>query len=947
MIWSVIALSGAITKGCSEGADDLNVPAALVSGPVINATFSAEHNPPARTTSRERAYATLVGQDAPSDPYVARFKDAFFPAALSPDGSWLVAAISENGAKVPIVYNVSGSVASWPLEFQQGLSNRTVSIAAAASSPRGVWIAVWVSWDGDSAINVYDTTTVPFTLEFSIDVARNAFRNITFRKLKFSPDGNWLAAAWSTCLAGETCTIGDNVVEMFRCASAPYTSAAKLYLGRYDNFGAVLDVAFSPDGQWFVSAGYGLYALTFSVPTFKMVTRAPLCQTYCTTTSLQFNDASTTLAAGLMYRNISDGWYYSFVKLLPFPLSPFRNYGETIDSEEVYASRKYVAFVGDVLAVARLKGSYSSSRDLAMYDLRAGAQSKPKVFELTVCLGGVTDVGDRPVMGSLILSCRGGGISVVTPPPQTPSPPSPAPPTLPPPSPAPPTLPPPSLAPPTLPPPSLAPPTLPPPSPAPPTLSPPPASTPAPDPWTTTTTVDQNSAPPTRSGTSPGLFAFAAVAVVITCAAAVFMWRRRRRGDVERLVDSESASCRDELDAESEGLQLVEEIVGASAASMAMGRVRRVASFSDRRPGSAGGSALTLASPGPPRRAKKPAPTDSGLRASGDVEYSPRWVVAMKNIGCGAFGVVQLAVHSATQECVAVKTLRASGAMENELRLLRQLRHPHIVALKGFYMPEGSYEAQIYMEYVAGGSLHDVVAKQGRMFESGVRRCLRDTLLGLEYLHSRGVVHRDIKPHNLLVDREGSVKLADFGCCKEDVDGTADTGVRGTAQYMAPECVRGKVSTGSDIWSVGATAVHLASGRMPWHETSLSGMPLCIFIANGEGRAGHHPTVENLSPGGQRVVLSCFAVEAGARPACGALLQDPFFCDVEEPLPGAEGIDEYRETRGSPKVLPSGHPANTAGGTEQSQPTTESRALCSMSLPCDTYNSSCTSVSLT
>eukprot|EP01063_Lacrimia_lanifica_P034795 TRINITY_DN651_c0_g3_i4.p1 TRINITY_DN651_c0_g3~~TRINITY_DN651_c0_g3_i4.p1 ORF type:complete len:671 (+),score=42.83 TRINITY_DN651_c0_g3_i4:118-2130(+) len=522
--------------------------------------------------------------------------------------------------------------------------------------------------------------------------------------------------------------------------------------------------------------------------------------------------------------------------------------------------------------------------------------------------------------------------------------------------------PPPSPAPPTLPPPSPAPPTLPPPSPAPPTLSPPPSndttnpssapvpttlSTPAPDPWTTTTTVDQNSAPPTRSGTSPGLFAFAAVAVVITCAAAVFMWRRRRRGDVERLVDSESASCRDELDAESEGLQLVEEIVGASAASMAMGRVRRVASFSDRRPGSAGGSALTLASPGPPRRAKKPAPTDSGLRASGDVEYSPRWVVAMKNIGCGAFGVVQLAVHSATQECVAVKTLRASGAMENELRLLRQLRHPHIVALKGFYMPEGSYEAQIYMEYVAGGSLHDVVAKQGRMFESGVRRCLRDTLLGLEYLHSRGVVHRDIKPHNLLVDREGSVKLADFGCCKEDVDGTADTGVRGTAQYMAPECVRGKVSTGSDIWSVGATAVHLASGRMPWHETSLSGMPLCIFIANGEGRAGHHPTVENLSPGGQRVVLSCFAVEAGARPACGALLQDPFFCDVEEPLPGAEGIDEYRETRGSPKVLPSGHPANTAGGTEQSQPTTESRALCSMSLPCDTYNSSCTSVSLT
>eukprot|EP01063_Lacrimia_lanifica_P021282 TRINITY_DN2857_c0_g1_i1.p2 TRINITY_DN2857_c0_g1~~TRINITY_DN2857_c0_g1_i1.p2 ORF type:complete len:461 (+),score=104.17 TRINITY_DN2857_c0_g1_i1:1489-2871(+) len=293
-------------------------------------------------------------------------------------------------------------------------------------------------------------------------------------------------------------------------------------------------------------------------------------------------------------------------------------------------------------------------------------------------------------------------------------------------------------------------------------------------------------------------------------------------------------------------------------------------------------------------------------------EYSPDWVVEGKQIGVGGFGRVMLGTHTATQEQVAVKRFHGTSAdMEVELAMLEKLRHPRIVALRGFCVDSATREAFLYIEYVGGGSLMDVVKNRGRIFEMSVRRATRDALLGLQYLHAERVVHRDIKPHNLLVDGQGRVKLADFGCSRDRVDDTVQTRMQGTPQYMAPDALRGVVSYATDIWSIGATVVHLASGRVPWGELGLDGIPLMAAILSGEGKEGHQPQITHLSPQGEALVRRCFAASPSARPTCDALLCDDFLKNLSQSLAGAESLTSYnsassKQLTASPRAPPRG-----------------------------------------
>jgi serine/threonine-protein kinase len=202
-------------------------------------------------------------------------------------------------------------------------------------------------------------------------------------------------------------------------------------------------------------------------------------------------------------------------------------------------------------------------------------------------------------------------------------------------------------------------------------------------------------------------------------------------------------------------------------------------------------------------------------------------------LGRGGMGAVYKAVHCETREAAAVKLLAADLAgeegfrsrFEAEIETLRKLRHPNIVRLIGFGQQE---ELLFYaMELVDGNSLEEEL-RRGRRFDwREVTRIGIETCRALRHAHDRGVIHRDIKPGNLLLATDGSVKLSDFGIAR--LFGysrlTSAGNVLGTAEYMAPEQAAGQpVDARADLYSLGALMYALLARRPLFQGKSLPEM---------------------------------------------------------------------------------------------------------------------------
>ncbi|CCW69706.1 unnamed protein product [Phytomonas sp. Hart1] len=199
------------------------------------------------------------------------------------------------------------------------------------------------------------------------------------------------------------------------------------------------------------------------------------------------------------------------------------------------------------------------------------------------------------------------------------------------------------------------------------------------------------------------------------------------------------------------------------------------------------------------------------------------------SIGEGSFSCVYRAWDAFIGRYLAAKEItleakRLPGVVRGVLKeymVLTSLRHPNIVQVVALMIDGNS--CKIFMEWMPSGSLREVLRenRSGVLREGVVSRYIRDTLLGLDFLHSRGVLHRDIKPANMLLGTEGAVKLTDFGTSVllSENEQTLESGViMGTAPYMAPEAVRGIYSAASDVWSLGCTALELATGHVPWED---------------------------------------------------------------------------------------------------------------------------------
>lgn len=273
-----------------------------------------------------------------------------------------------------------------------------------------------------------------------------------------------------------------------------------------------------------------------------------------------------------------------------------------------------------------------------------------------------------------------------------------------------------------------------------------------------------------------------------------------------------------------------------------------------------------------------------------------------RELGRGGYGTVYLAVDKKTQEPYAVKevvfdskNLGMVKALRGEFEMLSQLRHPHIVQVYNYVVDEKSNSARIIMEYMANGSVRSMTKRLGgSLDEASARKVMYQAILGLHYLHMKGIIHRDTKPDNLLVDSEGTVKLSDFGTCKETMHAASGTTthVVGTVCYMSPESISGRYYQQSDIWSLAATFVELVSGRMPWGELEVKQSIHLLFHIGSAKPPYHHPAFPSfLSLEAQGMLLDCFQYDPRQRPTTGQLLAHRYFVGgMDSEIPRAEEV---------------------------------------------------------
>ncbi|QDZ23882.1 cGMP-dependent protein kinase [Chloropicon primus] len=202
---------------------------------------------------------------------------------------------------------------------------------------------------------------------------------------------------------------------------------------------------------------------------------------------------------------------------------------------------------------------------------------------------------------------------------------------------------------------------------------------------------------------------------------------------------------------------------------------------------------------------------------------------AMKTIGVGSFGRVRLVYHSLTNEIYGMKSLskklivryRQENHMRNERLLLNKISHPFCSRLiKSFN--QGSH-VHLVTEYSLGGELFHLLDRQedGHFEESQAKFYAACVILVLEHLHSKGIIYRDLKPENLMLDTEGYIKVIDFGFSKE-IDGYTYT-VCGTPDYIAPEIITMQGHTKAvDYWSLGVLIYEMILGVPPFGTTNES-----------------------------------------------------------------------------------------------------------------------------
>lgn len=268
-------------------------------------------------------------------------------------------------------------------------------------------------------------------------------------------------------------------------------------------------------------------------------------------------------------------------------------------------------------------------------------------------------------------------------------------------------------------------------------------------------------------------------------------------------------------------------------------------------------------------------------------------------IGRGSFGKVYLGFNATTGEMMAVKQVKAPiraksettnpeaddsmKALYAEVENMKDLDHLNIVQYLGFERLDRV--SNLFLEYVPGGSVKTLLIKFGRFPEPTIRFLNRQILEGLSYLHSRGILHRDLKADNLLLDIDGTIKISDFGISKRSRDiytNNAEMSMQGTIFWMAPEVIHNVIknqkqgySAKVDVWSLGCVILEMFVGRRPWSTEEAIG---AMYKLGSSKQAP--PIPEDAKPYvstvGKNFLDCCFVIEPKKRPTAHELMDHEF-----------------------------------------------------------------------
>ncbi len=272
-------------------------------------------------------------------------------------------------------------------------------------------------------------------------------------------------------------------------------------------------------------------------------------------------------------------------------------------------------------------------------------------------------------------------------------------------------------------------------------------------------------------------------------------------------------------------------------------------------------------------------------------------------LGSGGMADVYLArdIHLGREVAIKILYERYSRDEEFVARFRREaqaaagLNHPHIVSIYDRGEADGNY--YIAMEYLEGKSLKELIAEKGRLPGDMAIFVARQILQALQFAHEHNVIHRDIKPHNIVINGRGQVKVTDFGIARAGTSAKmTETGsILGTAQYLSPEQAKGKsVEQSSDLYSVGVVLYEMLTGRVPFEGEN----PVAIALKHiSDEPVPPQALVPEIPDNLNIVVMKALAKDAGGRyQTAEEFLADLDRCRAQLPVSPAPVADDAART---------------------------------------------------
>ena len=248
-------------------------------------------------------------------------------------------------------------------------------------------------------------------------------------------------------------------------------------------------------------------------------------------------------------------------------------------------------------------------------------------------------------------------------------------------------------------------------------------------------------------------------------------------------------------------------------------------------------------------------------------------------LGKGAFGIVKLATDVSTGERYAAKAIdlniverdHLEAYVEREGAMSRRLNHPHIIKLVEIVEQKDWCLRFYIMELAPNGELFDQIVAVNKFPEQTARRYFRQMLSAVRYCHNQGICHRDLKAENLLLSRDNTLKVCDFGLCGQEA--TYDS-VAGSLDYQAPEILRHQRYEGkpADIWACGVILSFMLSGYLPFQEPNQQ-MTEKKILMNPPNASMH----DDISPSAKELILRCFTRDPQSRISADEIINHPWF----------------------------------------------------------------------